>query len=80
MVLLEALTLGKPIIATDIAGNRSVLGKNYDNYLVENSIKALEKRIIKYYKDSSDKNTEKVYFDSDLYNKNAMDLFYEIIQ
>ena len=26
MVLLEALTLNKPIIASDIAGNRSVLG------------------------------------------------------
>lgn len=36
MVLLESLTLGVPIIATDIIGNRSILGNKYGT-LVENS-------------------------------------------
>ena len=36
MVLLEAMVLGKPIIATDIDGNRGVLGDEYGE-LVENS-------------------------------------------
>ncbi|MCR6656979.1 MAG: glycosyltransferase [Opitutus sp.] len=40
MVLLEAMTLGKPIIATDIAGNRGLLRGEYGR-LVENSIEGL---------------------------------------
>lgn len=40
MVLLEALTLKVPIIATDIVGNRSILGDDY-GLVVENSIQGL---------------------------------------
>lgn len=40
MTLLESLVLGKPIIATDIVGNRSVLGQRW-GLLVENSLDGL---------------------------------------
>ena len=40
MVLLEALSLGMKIIATDIPGNRGVLGDRY-GHLVENSVEGL---------------------------------------
>jgi len=40
MVLLEALALGLPVIATDIVGNRSVLGSNYGD-IVDNSVEGL---------------------------------------
>ncbi|MGP5698715.1 CDP-glycerol glycerophosphotransferase family protein [Glutamicibacter arilaitensis] len=40
MVLLEALTLGKRVLATDIVGNRGVLEPNY-GLLVENSVSGL---------------------------------------
>ena len=40
MVLLEAMVLAKPIIATDIDGNRGLLGEDYGE-LVENSAEGL---------------------------------------
>lgn len=40
MVLLEALTLGKRVLATDIVGNRGVLAPDY-GLLVENSVSGL---------------------------------------
>ncbi|NYT79831.1 CDP-glycerol glycerophosphotransferase family protein [Alcaligenaceae bacterium] len=47
MVLLEALTLGKKIIATDIDGNRGILGQ-YEGVLVENSVEGLRNGIERY--------------------------------
>lgn len=41
MVLLEAMVLGKPIVATDIDGNRGLLGKLDYGYLVPNSREGL---------------------------------------
>ncbi|QIV88317.1 CDP-glycerol glycerophosphotransferase family protein [Glutamicibacter mishrai] len=40
MVLLEALTLGLPVLATDIVGNRGILEPGY-GLLVENSVEGL---------------------------------------
>lgn len=40
MVLLEALTLGLPVLATDIVGNRGILEPGY-GLLVENSVQGL---------------------------------------
>ena len=34
-VLLEAMSMSKPIIATDVAGCREVVRHNYNGYLVE---------------------------------------------
>ncbi|WP_286229696.1 glycosyltransferase [Neobacillus mesonae] len=42
MVLLEALTLGMKIVATDIVANRTVLEKGKYGLLVENSIEGLK--------------------------------------
>ncbi|SCB79169.1 glycosyltransferase [Weissella bombi] len=78
MVLLEALTLEKPIIATDIAGNRSVLGDDYSDCLVDNSVIGISDRIVSLYKENKI-NSSNVFFDSNKYNKDAMSLFYSII-
>lgn len=45
MVLLEALSLGMKIIATDIPGNRGVLGDRY-GHLVENSVEGLRQAMV----------------------------------
>ena len=47
MVLLEALALGKPIIATDIDGNRGVLANGYGE-LVENSVTGLQNGMMQF--------------------------------
>lgn len=71
VVLLEALILGKPIVATNVTGVRDVLEGGYGE-LVENSeaglIMGMEKFILKQVKFK--------HFDYIHYNKNAMDLFY----
>jgi len=75
MTLLEALILNKPIIATDIVGNRSVLeGKS--GHLVENSVNglvlAMEDFLNGNYKYDD-------IFDAVNYNRNALEMFYEKI-
>lgn len=77
MVLLEALTLGKTIIATDIAGNRSILGDDFDEYLVNNSTMGLAKGIIDTCNQQLNLNSK---FDSIIYNNYAMKLFYKLIE
>ncbi len=47
MVLLEALTLGKKIVATDIPGNRGIL-ERFGGTLVDNSITGLTDGILNY--------------------------------
>ncbi|EJS09096.1 hypothetical protein IKM_00271 [Bacillus mycoides] len=74
MVLLEALILGKPIIATDIAGSRSILEKGYGD-LVENNITGL---VIGMQKFILSKTSFKE-FDFQKYNGHALEMFYDEI-
>lgn len=78
MVLLEALVLKKPIIATDIAGSRSVLGKEYGT-LVPNNVKGLAQGLdnfITHYKNGTAVNEKE--FDYERYNRKSMKKFYKI--
>lgn len=74
LVILEALTLGIPVISTDIPGPRSILTDNYGE-LVSNDIEGLSKGMIDFIKN------EKVYkkFNYKNYNEIAMTSFYNHI-
>jgi CDP-glycerol glycerophosphotransferase len=72
MVLLEALILGLPIIATDIAGSRSVLKEGYGE-LVENSVEGLVHGMKKF----MNHQIPKKVFDYHQYNQEAISMFYE---
>jgi len=69
MVLLEALTLGKKVLATDIVGNRGVLGPGY-GHLVENSVTGLRIGF-----ETCMSNPPKVEFDVDKYCEDALQEF-----
>jgi len=71
MVLLEALVLKKPVIATDIPGNRSVLQGRY-GMLVENSVEGLLEGFLKFI----NRQYNKEDFDFIDYNNKAIDTFY----
>ncbi|KWW17574.1 CDP-glycerol--glycerophosphate glycerophosphotransferase [Peribacillus simplex] len=72
MVLLEAMTLGMKILATDIVANRTVLENGKYGVLVENSISGLEKGLSMMANDA-DSGMEK--FDYHQYNELAMETF-----
>lgn len=74
MVLLEALTLGLPVIATDIVGNRSVLGDKYGK-LVENSKEGLVAGMISFIEEGA----PKIKFDANKYQEEALSKFYSIV-
>ncbi|QQZ10069.1 glycosyltransferase [Heyndrickxia vini] len=74
MVLLECLILNKPIIATDIPGNRSVLENGYGE-IVENSIQGLVHGMEKV---MYEKPSYKV-FDYKKYNIEAMEMLYKYL-
>ncbi|PJK14913.1 hypothetical protein CO613_03545 [Lysobacteraceae bacterium NML07-0707] len=74
MVLLEAMTLGKAIIATDIDGNRGVLEGRYGK-LVENSDDGLANAMI----DCIENGFYAGQFDADSYQRNALDSFMKIL-
>lgn len=71
MVLLEALILGKPIVATDIVGNRSVL-EGRPGLLVPNS----EDGLVDGMKKFLDGKVTSKEFDYQEYQKNALEMFY----
>ncbi|MGG1396572.1 glycosyltransferase [Bacillus salipaludis] len=71
MVLLEALTLGKPIISTDIAGSRSVLKGGY-GHLVENTEEGLVTGLHEFIVNKFNLKE----FDYEQYNKEALKMFY----
>ncbi|MCW9698297.1 CDP-glycerol glycerophosphotransferase family protein [Avibacterium sp. 20-129] len=75
MVLLEALTLGTPIIATDIVGNRSILGDKY-GYLVNNSKEGLVEGMLKYLSVGGRKDN----FDPYQYQDEAINKFYSLLK
>ena len=76
MVLLEAMTLGMNIIATDIVANRTVLEDGKYGLLVENSISGLEEGM-KFIGNSNGAIGEA--FNSYQYNHDAMSSFYECL-
>lgn len=71
MVLMEALILKKPIIATNITGPKEFLGQGY-GYLVEDSIEGLFEGMHQYKKTSLSNLKE---FDYIAFNENAMKEF-----
>lgn len=74
MTLLEALTLNKQIIATDIVGNRGVL-EQYGGKLVENSIDGITNGIVSYMQGDR----SQVLFSSEEYKEEALQHFYKLI-
>lgn len=74
MVLLEAMTLGKNIIATDIPQNRYVLQDGYGK-LAENSVAGLAKEM----EDFIVNGMTTREFDYNGYNEKAMESFYTIL-
>lgn len=75
MVLLEALTLGTPIVATDIVGNRSVLDDKY-GLLVENSIDGVEYGINQFLMGKIDVKS----FDYKTYQDDALKTFTNLVR
>lgn len=71
MVLLECLILNKPIIATDIPGNRSVLEGGY-GHIVENSIGGLVDGMMDFIENEPSFSP----FDYKTYNQEAVEMFY----
>lgn len=78
MVLLEAMTLGMKIIATDIVANRTVLEEGKYGVLVENSISGLKKGLSTVADEGN--TSRKNIFDSKKYNDQAMSTFYKTFQ
>lgn len=75
MVLLESLVLGIPVIATDIVGNRSVLGNKY-GLLVENNIDGLVYGFEEYLSGHIDSNG----FNYEEYQIDALNTFNNLIK
>lgn len=71
MVLLEALTLGMPIVASDIPANRSVLGQEYGYYIEGLDTEAISK----YLADYLDTKPKLKKFDARKYNEKAIKMF-----
>ena len=75
LVILEADTLGVPVISTDIQGPRGFLQK-YNGYLVENSEEGIYQGMIDYL----DGKVKTMNIDFENYNKLAVEEFYELIE
>lgn len=74
MVLLEAMVLGKPIVATDIDGNRGVLKDGYGR-LVENSSEGLSGGMLAFLRDRAAPRP----FESEAYQADARRMFSEVV-
>lgn len=73
LVLLEAMTIKRHVIATDVVGNQSVL-QEYPESLVENSIEGLENGIRKFINGEIPLND----FDYNTYNEESIRKFYKV--
>ncbi|MEH7307282.1 CDP-glycerol glycerophosphotransferase family protein [Neobacillus drentensis] len=78
MVLLEAMTHGMKIIATDIVANRNVLEDGRYGLLVENSIEGLEIGLTQLARNELDNKLDE--FIPEEYNKRAMASFYQVLE
>ncbi|HET7627570.1 MAG TPA: glycosyltransferase, partial [Bacillales bacterium] len=76
MVLLEAMTLGMNIVATDIVANRTVLDDGSYGLLVKDSVDGLVKGMTQV----AERNVPMKKFDYETYNLTAMATFYEKLQ
>jgi len=77
MVLLEAMTLGMKIVATDIVANRTVLENGKYGLLVENSINGIEKGMQNIIQNNESPIGEP--FNYQQYNSEAMETFYQVL-
>ena len=77
MVLLEAMTLGLNIIATDIVANRTVLENGKYGLLIEDSVNGLYEGLRKFGTNPEQRLGHR--FDYEEYNKEAMDSFYKVL-
>jgi CDP-glycerol glycerophosphotransferase len=77
MVLLEAMTLGMKILATDIVANRTVLEDGRYGVLVDDSVEGL---IEGFHKVTSNEEGTVEPFDYNEYNQKAMGTFYSAFQ
>lgn len=75
MVLLEAMTLGKPVIAVDIDGTRGLLAPNGYGMLVENSVQGLVKGFV----DVLEGNSAAGSFDAYAYRTDALAQFESVV-
>lgn len=78
MVLLETMTLGMKIMATDIVANRTVLEGGKYGLLVEDSIEGLEGGLT--YIAENYNQFQAAKFDYEKYNKEAMDSFLRVLE
>ncbi|RIN66894.1 glycosyltransferase, partial [Staphylococcus simulans] len=77
MVLLEALTLGVNVIASNIPANRYVLQEGKYGMLTENTPEQVAASIVRF---MDNKIPEFEKFDSEAYNKIAISQFYKLIK
>lgn len=78
MVLLEAMTHGMKIIATDIVANRTVLENGRYGLLVENSIEGLTQGLTQLARNELNNKLDE--FIPEEYNKKAMATFYQVLE
>jgi glycosyltransferase involved in cell wall biosynthesis len=77
MVLLEAMTHGMKIIATDIVANRTVLENGRYGSLVENSINGIRDGLNQLARNELNNKLDE--FIPEEYNKKAMETFYQVL-